>query len=312
MGRCPPEREAEFIEDCERLTVASLSAKYERANSTIREWRIELFREGRLLWWPGIRLHAEEPEWEPSIVWEGDCMAVSDVEVPFHDPKTLGYLVAIAMKFHIKALVIAGDFLALDSESYWPTEEGMEERTLADDKWSGADVVGSLLEWFDTIIIVKGNHEQRGTKKRELGLLEDLRRQWGELGDVELSLYKWCLVESGGEVFRLEHFGNYSKVPGSVARERALIENCHILGGHTHHCSWSVACNGQMLAIDLGHATREETRFYKTVNGTTRHPKWVKGFAMIRNGYVTQFATEFTDWSLWLKEMDLERGVGND
>lgn len=309
MSRCPEEMEQEFIDDCARLGVGTLMVKYNRARSTIKEWRLDLFRQGKLLWWPGIRVHAEPTELELHVEYEGDCMVISDLEVPHHDVRTVGYLVAVAMKFGIKTLVIAGDFLALDSESYWPTEEGMEERTLADEKWSGRDVLEALFEWFDYIIIIKGNHEQRGTKKRELGLIQDLRYQWGDLGELEISLYKWCIVHSEGETFRIEHFGNYSKVPGSVARERAIIENAHVLGGHTHHCSWSVASNGKHLAIDLGHGTNEDTRYYKTVNGTTRHPKWVKGFAMIRGGYLHQFPTDFTDWDLWLRDMKL-KGAG--
>ena len=93
-----------------------------------------------------------------------------------------------------------------------------------------------------------------------------------------------------------------------MARARAAIEGCHVARGHTHHCSWSVTGNGRHQAIDLGHGTREETRYYKTVNGTTAHPKWVSGFYMIRNGYAYPFPKKFTDWSFWLQDISVRKG----
>lgn len=303
MSRCPEGIEAHFIKDCAAMTSPTLSIKYGKAQSTIREWRLDLYRRGRLLWWPGIRVHLDEDGLEDYVVVEGDTMIVSDLEIPHHDAELLGYLVSVAMKFGIKQLVIAGDFLALDSESPFAAEEGIEEWTLADETWAGKDVLEGLFQWFERIVLVKGNHEQRGTRKRELGFIHGLRNQWGDLGDLEVSLYKWCAVQSGGEAWRIEHFGNYAKVPGSVARERALIEDSHVAGGHTHHMSWSVALNGKHQAVDLGHCTRERTRYYKTVNGTTRHPKWVAGFWMIREGYAYPFPKEFTDWAFWLKQI---------
>jgi len=309
MSRCPEDITEQFIKDCATLTSPTLALKYGKAQSTVREWRLDLYRRGLLLWWPGIRVHTDELDIGSYVELEGDAMVVSDLEVPHHDAELLGYLVSVAMKFGIKKLVIAGDFLALDSESTWPEEEGEERKTLADDKWSGEDVVVSLFQWFDYIVILKGNHEQRGTRNRVLGFMQDVQRQWGQHGDLEVSMYKWCVVISAGNRYRVEHFGNYSKVPGSVARERAEIENCHVLGGHTHHHSRSFTRDGRHQAVDLGHATREATRYYKTVNGTTRHPKWVSGFWMIRNGCLYPFPKKFTDWDFWLKEIALRKGA---
>jgi len=58
-GKCPESLEAQFIEDCARLTPASLAEKYGKSPSTIKEWRTDLFRRGKLLWWPGIRVHED-------------------------------------------------------------------------------------------------------------------------------------------------------------------------------------------------------------------------------------------------------------
>jgi len=107
-------------------------------------------------------------------------------------------------------------------------------------------------------------------------------------------------VISGENLYRIEHPKNYAKAPGSVARERAEIEEESVLCGHTHHMSWSFAKNGKHQAIDIGHCTRPECRYYIAANGTTRYPKWNAGFWMIRNGYLYPFPKETTDWDFWL------------
>lgn len=300
-GKCPESLEAQFIEDCARLTTAALTEKYGKSATTIRDWRLNLYRRGKLLWWPGIQVH-EDNEYDDYLEIQGDVMVVGDLEIPFHDAELLGYMVAVAMKFGVKQLVVAGDFLAFDEFSNWPSEEGDTKRTLADTLWSGGDVLKSLFEWFDEISIIKGNHEQRGTRRKELALFQLMEQTWSELGSLNISYYKWCRAVSGGKTFRIEHPGNYSRVPGAVVRDRAEIEQESTLGAHTHHCSWSVTKDGRFEAVDLGHCTRPEQRWYKTVNGTTRHPKWVAGFWMIRKGYLYGFPKDFTDWNFWLEE----------
>lgn len=292
----------QFIADCARLTTPALADRYGKAPSTVKEWRTELYRSGELLWWPGIRVH-EDLDYDDHMVIEGDCMVVSDLEIPFHDPETLGYMVSIAMRFGIKRLAIAGDFVAVDEYSPFPPEDG-GNHTLADTVWSGGDVLKSLFEWFEEVYLIKGNHEQRGSRQKEVGFFRLIEQAWSGIGDLGISFYKWCEVISGGKTFRVEHPGNYSKVPGSVTRDRAEIENENVLGGHTHHCSMSFTKDGRYQALDLGCCTDPRKRYYKTVNGTTRHPKWVRGFGMVRNGFVYLFPVDFTDWKFWLGKED--------
>jgi len=97
-GRCPVELEEEFIEDCKRYPNSYLVEKYDRAISTITEWKKTLFAEGRLNCWPGNRLCAAPPEEEALIIEAEAAMVCGDVEVPYHDGELLGYMVALARR----------------------------------------------------------------------------------------------------------------------------------------------------------------------------------------------------------------------
>jgi hypothetical protein len=302
-GRCPDDLEDQFIADCKRLATYELCEKYDRAPSTIKEWRVGLYHQKRLRWWPGIQLGTCQV-YDDHIVLDDDVVIISDLEIPYHDVELLGYAVSVGKMFGITTLVIAGDFLALDALGYWPNEDtDLGGRYTVDDSLlEGEVVLRGLLQWFQKVILIKGNHEQRGTRQKEWAFFRMMQRQWEELGDVELSYYKWCIVQDK----RIEHPANYRKVPGSVARERAEIENTDTVCAHNHHFSYSFTRDGQHQAIDLGHSTRPETRYYKAVNGTTCHPKWVRGFWVLRKGFFYGFPVDFTDWDFWLNNVKVE------
>jgi hypothetical protein len=210
----------------------------------------------------------------------------------------------IAKKFRIKKLLIAGDFIANDAIGY---HAGFAEDTdqstsftVSDTLLQGETVLEDLFTHFDEIYLIKGNHEQRGTRIKEIGFFDLMRNSWEATGKLEISYYKWCKVGK----YRVEH-PSYRKVPGSIARERAEIENSPMLCAHTHGFSYTFTKNGLYEAVDLGHCTRTDTRYYKAVNGTGPHPKWVAGFWMVRNGFLYGFPIDFTDWNFWLGEMQL-------
>jgi len=296
-GKCPEDVEAQFIADCSRLDIYELCDKYDRAPSTIKEWRLDCYRKGRLLWWPGIRT-GQCRSYDDAIELDENAVIISDLEIPYHDAELLGYAVSVGKLFGIETLVIAGDLLACDALGHWPSEDTDEgsRYTMEDSLQDGGRVLEGLFQHFKRICIIKGNHEQRGTRQREWGFFQMMQDKWADLGNLDISFYKWMTIQGA----RVEHFGAYAKVPGSVARDRAEIEQCDVAGGHTHHFSMNFTKDGKHVAIDLGHCTRPETRYYKTVNGTTRHPKWVSGFWVLRNGYWYPFPKDRTDWAFWL------------
>ena len=303
-GKCPEDLEEQFIKECKYQPTDVLALNYGKAVSTVQDWRLQLYREGKLLWWPGIRVGGCR-SYDDHLVLEGDAVVIGDLEVPYHDVEILGYAVSIGKLFGIKQLLIAGDFLANDAVGHFADmAEDTEESylfTLADGIMVGGAVLEDLFQWFDTISIIKGNHEQRANRIKEIGFFNWMRDSWDGLGDLEISFYKWCELGK----FRIEH-PTFRKIPGSIARERAEIEDTSIMCAHTHGFSLTFTKNGKFQAIDLGHCTRPETRYYKMVNGVGPHPKWVSGFWVVRNDYAYGFTKEFTDWDFWLKQLEIK------
>lgn len=294
------ELEEQFISDCSCMTTYNLAQKYGRSESRIKEWRIGLWHEEKLLWWPGIML-SESRDYDEWLDLEGDAVVIGDVEIPYHDAQMLGYAVSIGKKFKIKQLIVAGDFVANDALSWHPSEDEQEVYSVADELMEGEEILRELFEHFTSISMIKGNHEARGNKRKELGFFKQMQNQWGDLGDLNISYYKWCRL---GDI-RIEH-PIYGKVPGSVARERAEIEDLNIMAGHSHHFSWSFTKSGKHFAIDLGHCTDPQKRYYKAVDGVERYPRWISGFWMVRKGYVYPFPKLWTDWHWWLVEMKIK------
>ena len=172
-GKCPNNLERAFVADSEVLTVSELCQKYDRAPSTIKDWRLRLYEENKLLWWPGISTYPVTV-YDDFITVEGDAIIVSDLEVPYHDAVLLGYAVALAQRFEIKRLIIAGDFVANNSLGFYASrsEDTDAQTTLADTLVEGKGVLEGLAEGFTEILLIKGNHEQRGTQMKELGFFK--------------------------------------------------------------------------------------------------------------------------------------------
>jgi hypothetical protein len=55
-GKCPTPLEARFIKDCDTLNTRQLAKKYNKSQTTIKEWRLGLHTEGKLDSWVGKRL----------------------------------------------------------------------------------------------------------------------------------------------------------------------------------------------------------------------------------------------------------------
>jgi len=301
----PGELVHDFLKDAETLETPQLSEKYGMSHTTVKEWRLQLWREGKLEYWPNMRVKSTEPQYLDHLVIEGDVVVIADLEVPYHDEEVVSYAVAMGMKLGIKSLLIAGDFLANDAFSPFPREE--DYPSLIDELVSGEAVITALFEWFDTIYYIKGNHEQRATRKKELEFLRLLQLLWGRHGKLVVSEYKWCHVVSDGKETLVEHPAQYRKVRGSLPQERAEIEGMDTLSGHTHHMSMTFTKDGKHVAGEIGHGTDPTRRYYMMVNGTTTHPKWIRGFAVIRRGYKYWFPIDFTDWDFWLGEVQLRK-----
>jgi len=90
----------------------------------------------------------------------GDAMLCSDLHVPFHDPKMIGWLCETARSLGIDQLVIGGDLIDFFQVSKFRRLHGggagvLESLVLT------FDLLGVLAGTFRRIYVIRGNHDDR-------------------------------------------------------------------------------------------------------------------------------------------------------
>lgn len=297
-GKCPDKHRRQFIHDSYRLTTAQLARKYNRAQSTIREWRIGLLREGQDV---GYGFPASQtPTWEDYEELEGDAIIISDLEIPDHDAETLDLAASVARRFGIKTLIIAGDLLAHDHFSTFQAAWVPPSRRSYQLEINDADrILEKTLEHFSRVVIITGNHDARLAHiTKGYVTLEMLFR---DKAGITVSWYRFCYITSGGKRFLVTHPVNYSKRPLAVASDLSLQEDprCGVISAHTHHLAVGWDVTGHYQIAESGCVRSIKRTQYKQ-SKKAKYPEWVNGFLMLRRGYVYPFATHGTDWEFWL------------
>jgi predicted phosphodiesterase len=204
---------------------------------------------------------------------------LGDAEIPDHDADTFELAADVAERERIRTLVIAGDFVALDSFSTWKKSTGTVYN-FANELAPAIESLKVFIKIFDTVVYITGNHERRISRQTDgniiLGyFLEGL--------DVKFSEYAYCILDSAGERFLVCHPDNYSSQPCTVPRGLAVTNNMHVIAGHTHRQSFCLAPNGIHYAIETGHCRDVLRTQYKALR-TNLHPEWQNGFVVVIDG----------------------------
>jgi len=207
------------------------------------------------------------------------ALILGDAEIPDHDADTFELAADVAEREKIRTLIIAGDFVALDSFSTWKKSTGTVYN-FANELAPAIESLKVFIKIFDNVIYITGNHERRISRQTDgniiLGyFLEGL--------DVKFSEYAYCVLESSGERFLVCHPDNYSSQPCTVPRGLAVTNNMHVIAGHTHRQSFCLAPNGIHYAIETGHCRDVLRTQYKALR-TNLHPEWQNGFVVVMDG----------------------------
>jgi hypothetical protein len=177
----------------------------------------------------------------------------------------------------------------------------------------GEQILVAFLSWFEEIIIVEGNHDDRIARKTggeiHLGML--LR-----LAGVKYSRYSYCYIKTNrnggpepfsGEMIKIMHQKNYSGASASLAQQIFDVENgpygddpknkvdCHIVIAHTHHAQRGWSKDGSREVVALGYCRDPERTAYKQ-KSATKHHKSISHFLMIKGGYFYDFSKYGTNW----------------
>lgn len=242
------------------------------------------------------------PEWTDYL--EIDCdnaIIIADVELPDYDAQLMRAAHAVAQRHNIRALIIGGDYAALDSVSAWKhVYKAGGTMGLRQELRFAEQVADVALTWFDDVYAIMGNHEWRlGTATGgELEPYDIIRTRRGE---IQVRPYDYLYLNTSQGRVMVVHPSGYSRIPLKVPQAILATEEprCHILSTHTHHSASGYDASGRYELMEIGCLRDPKRTQYKSQRRTT-HPQWVQGFAVIKDGYRHRLTKYGTDWRMWL------------
>lgn len=234
------------------------------------------------------------------LVRVGDAIVTCDFHIPLHQPALINLLVKAAKQEGINKLIIAGDYFNMETfSSYLPYQP---EAALEIERHDGNLVMKTLLRTFDEIDLIWGNHDFRLSRK--LGfkksfeecmkwMLEGLSDE--EMAKIRISeldyMYYYPESETQGRQIRICHPRDYSKAPLTGAKALAEKHGCSIITAHSHHFAIGVAPDGYNLMIEGGGFFDKARTEY--IQKSTKHPEWVPGFTIFKDGIPTLVSPVF-------------------
>lgn len=296
-GRPPEELWEDFVADSLTMTTGALVEKYDRAPSTIREWRQFLRAKGfeagyghgggdlKALYYVPL-LKADE--------LEGDAVVTGDFHFPFCNWEYVHRVVPIAEQLGVKRLIIAGDLMDMESLSYFPKDHVPVawERELEETE----QVIDFYLDYFDEVIDTVGNHLRNRALRRLEGQLDAQRfkRLFTESDRVSISPFSYLTLHTENGKYRITHQKNARKTPLSVARDLCHQHRCHVVTHHQHRMALGFDESGHYILIDNG-SMADERKMGWVMLEDRAYPQSTHGFVVIKDGYPRLFGNH-TDW----------------
>ena len=226
------------------------------------------------------------------MVEADDVLVMSDVEAPFHDALWCSDVIGLAKKWGIKTVILAGDFLHFTSLSKFTkpmmSEDGDNEDAeveVSDEIESAAAFSDVLLNNFERIVMVLGNHEDRLTKRLAVATRVSIIRQLlGYRFEDRFEIYPYyqCVVKASTGVWRVAHPRNYSIIPIRVASRLADKYQCNYIAGHGHDWGETTSVGGYYAAA-CGCCVDPERLAYTTLRDNAS-PKMQQGAWMLHDG----------------------------
>lgn len=236
------------------------------------------------------------------------AIVTSDWHVPHHHRELLGRMLNLAKSEKPDLLVVAGDFLDVETFSLLPIYERPEG--LKEELNQARDIVDTCLELVPRIAICIGNHETRFVRalRGEVSSADFGKIIIAPLAEPERVLttgrgYVILKATRGGKVcgtWRVTHPLSYSRVPPQVERQIAARERQHVLGCHGHLFALGVDVSGRLISGQIGGMVDPALVSYRAIFDTT-HPSWIPGFWYLKRGTIHPMTllNELTDWELF-------------
>lgn len=223
------------------------------------------------------------------ITVEDDVVAITaDWHIPLYDPEYVNHFIETSREAGARTLIAAGDFFNFDALSRYDPKQS--EAGLEMELGEATAVMRVLLESFDRIVYLWGNHDARLTKALGFAIQfkEAMKLVFGSLGVealdvIEFSNLDHCWIDQGdGRKWYVCHPANYNRNALTTARALAAKVNASVITAHSHHCAIGYATDGERVVCEIGGLfDRHKTAYLQS---STTFPTWQQGFAILRAG----------------------------
>lgn len=250
------------------------------------------------------------PRYDEVPYFRGDTIVTGDWHVPTTEWALLELMAKFANK-HMPAgqrnIMLVGDLFNFDMLSKY--EQIVNSYSLKTELAYAEAVIDYMLKAVDTLTFTLGNHDERFLKKFQ-GALD--ATTFGKMiskhiytGKLRISTKSQAMVISGGQVWRVTHQRNYSKIKGRVGSDIAIKHQVNTVTHHEHHVAVIRDTFNRYTIVNNGMLGDYEKMGYVMLTDSTSGVM-CSGFTFIRNGVanlLTPYPT-MTDWSLWGMEVD--------
>lgn len=228
----------------------------------------------------------------------GNIGITADFHIPLYDAELVNKMIETFREQEIKTLVIAGDFLNMDSLSRF--EDKQDNAGLERELKEAVNVMGVLQESFDKIVYIWGNHDSRIHKAlgMKLQFKSAMRLIFDSLGKEVLTKIEFTNLDhvwwtDGEDEWFICHPANYNRTPLATARVLAAKLGASVITAHSHHCAVGYATNGVNVVAEIGGLFDKNKTAY--LQRTTTFPTWTQGYAYMKDG---KLRVSSPGWSL--------------
>jgi hypothetical protein len=240
-----------------------------------------------------------------------DWMLTGDWHCPLYDVDLLEKVIAIAKRFGVTQLVIAGDFG--DLHAFSPFGDGGK-----DWKWEKGKLrtlIKALVANFSRVVWLMGNHDLRLWKQlKGMGTEDDIFEliiQAEATNKVQYSTYPFAIINDS---WMITHPASYSRLqtrnsfflsskymPELMEKGQSPNGRYGFISYHGHQGGTGFDPSSMIETVDgMGMFDPQRVK-YKTMRVTT-HAEWVPGFMMLRKNFLYRFPKHTTDWDFWLEQ----------
>lgn len=200
----------------------------------------------------------------------------ADAHIPYHDVSFFNKVLDTAEKLKIRTCVIAGDFW--DFRNLYKKDVQTKGMGWIDELQTVVtDVMNVLLETFDNIYILEGNHEFRLV--RFLESRDDAQKLYSLIFNnpkIHISKYQYCTINSWLVV---QHKAN-TKVKLSKLEKVVNVNRKSMIVFHSHRFVFGAHDSGIEIMGEGLCVTRPDAHEYASMD-LNDNSKWLQGFWLV-------------------------------